>query len=1044
MKKTLALLMVLVAILTLPCRTSAQIYKFQQYTPSDGLCHQFVNSIAQDKYGFIWFATGLGVCRYDGFKFSTPTGDLPSTNVTTTFKDDKGSLWFGYDDGLIIKFDGVEFLTVDTAASKTAVMQIIQDSKGDILVATQIGGITRIGKKEDHFTDAFENIMINTMCFAGNDKLLVGSQDGLYLYDYEESMTLIVRDERLSDISVKHIIPRVDGSGYWIASENDGIFYVTVEEKRISSMQLKIPELDYVQVQSVFEDMQNNLWISTYGEGLFRIHLSENLHIVKTSNYNSHNGLGSDYVKHVFFDSQQNLWVATYGHGVACITNFAFSFFENLNAINANATAVLSVDNSEYWIAGIGAIIKTSTKPVQRTTVFDRSNGLPNDRITTMLAGNNGEIWIGTEKNGLYQLAKNAKNVSLFYREENSLSNNIQGLVLVNDEIWMATLNGVLIINSKTGKKINQKATFDGGLPHNNIRDIFKDSKGRVWVATNSNSLIDIKNDKKLTLHDEAETEFTTIAEDNRGRLWAGTNSKGVYLFDEERDTIYQFTSDDGLKSDYCYAMIFDDLNRIWIGHRLGLTSINTERLTVNTLGTDNGIFGDVNPRSMTLNKSGEMLIGMTDGVIMYDIKADRTQDQIPILNLSGLYINDKPYNPNKSIVLPYGHYKVQFDYVGLQYSNPGSVSYQSLLQGYDMGWSPTSKSTTVFYPRLDDGDYSFWVKACNNDNCTEEKMLFTIKIRNPWFKSWWCILLVVSAIMGMGYIVVAIRERNHRIQQEYLENELRTRTKEVHKQKEEIEVKNRDITDSINYAQRIQFSVLPSTSTLLEHCSGAFIFYRPRDIVSGDFYWFDYFPDTKRLLIVCADSTGHGVPGAFMSLIGTTLIKDIAMRLDVLSPADILYRLDENIQSTLNQNRDSEQANDGMDIIVCEINTETHFTRIASAMRPYIIYHEGVPTTYKCSRASIGGQQIENKTFETKELQLSKGDTIYMFTDGYTDQFGGPSGKKLKMNRLQNILNDIHSRDMDEQQRVIKENFDLWKGLDNQIDDVLMIGVKI
>jgi len=281
-------------------------------------------------------------------------------------------------------------------------------------------------------------------------------------------------------------------------------------------------------------------------------------------------------------------------------------------------------------------------------------------------------------------------------------------------------------------------------------------------------------------------------------------------------------------------------------------------------------------------------------------------------------------------------------------------------------------------------------------------------------------------------------------MQQEYLENELKARTKEVRKQKEEIEVKNKDITDSINYAQRIQFSVLPSTGTLRNHCAGAFILYKPRDIVSGDFYWFDFFPKANQLLIVCADSTGHGVPGAFMSLIGTTLIKDIAMRPDVDNPADILYRLDENIQSTLNQNIDSEHASDGMDIIVCEINTKTHFARISSAMRPYIIYHEGKLMTCRGSRSSIGGKHLDDKIFEMNEIQLSKGDAIYMFSDGYTDQFGGPSGKKFKINRLQNILEDIIDRDMDEQHRVLWENFDLWKGKNLQIDDVLMIGVRI
>jgi serine phosphatase RsbU (regulator of sigma subunit) len=112
--------------------------------------------------------------------------------------------------------------------------------------------------------------------------------------------------------------------------------------------------------------------------------------------------------------------------------------------------------------------------------------------------------------------------------------------------------------------------------------------------------------------------------------------------------------------------------------------------------------------------------------------------------------------------------------------------------------------------------------------------------------------------------------------------------------------------------------------------------------------------------------------------------------------------------------------------------------------MRPYIIYNNGVSETHKSSRASIGGQRLENKEFETKEFQLSKGDTIYMFTDGYADQFGGPSGKKLKMNRMQSILDDINDRSMDEQHRVIKEYFDLWKGPMLQVDDILMIGVRI
>ena len=1026
------------------CRIgNAQMYKFQQY--DKGLSNQFVNAIAQDKHGFIWFATGFGVCRYDGFRFTSPDDDLLTANVTTAFKDDRGNLWFGYDDGMTVKYDGAVFSVADTSISKTAVTQIVQSPKGEIFVATQRGGITRIGRKIDRLTDGFDEIMIYTLCFVGNDRLLLGSQNGLYLYGYDSeqpNVTLIAGNENLSDIPVIAVMPKADGSGYWVATEEDGVFFMTIDGNQFSTLRLDIPEIEYARVQSIDEDTQNNLWISTFGAGLLRVQLSEDMHVLKTTVYNSANGLGSDNVKQAFYDNQQNLWVATYGHGVACLTTPTFSFFEAMEPIGNNATAVFSENDSEYWMAGVGTIIRKTPQRKPSITVLGRADGVPNDKITALHTDDKGNLWIGTETSGLYKLAKDAKTVLPFFRDENSLSNTIQNFVFEDEEIWMATFNGVLIINSRTGKMTNHYTTPD--LPHNKIRDIFKDSKNRIWIATTSNSLVDVKNGDRLTLPDRAETEFSVIAEDDQERIWAGTLGKGVYLFDETRDTTFQFTTGNDLMSDYCYAMTPDGNGHLWIGHRHGLTCINTNRLTVTTFDAKNGISGDVNPLTMLLNKSSELMIGMSDGVLLYDIKINRIQEPLPMLNLAQVQINGRSYNAYHPVILPYQkNNKVQFDFVGLQYSNPNSVSYQCQLQGYIDEWSPLSKATTATFS-VKEGQYNFWVKACNSENCTEGIMLFTFKIRNPWFKTWWSALLAIMVVIGLGYIVITIRERNLRIQQEYLENELKARTKEVRRQKEEIEVKNRDITDSINYAQRIQFSVLPSTSTLLKHCSDAFIFYRPRDIVSGDFYWFNYFPQSHRLLIVCADSTGHGVPGAFMSLIGTTLIKDIAMRPDVYDPADILYRLDENVQSTLNQNMDSEQANDGMDIIVCEINTDTYFAKIASAMRPYIIYHDGVPVTYKSSRSSIGGQRVENKVFETNKIQLSKGDTIYMFTDGYTDQFGGPSGKKLKMNRLQNIIHDIHTRNMDEQLRVVKENFDLWKGSDNQIDDVLVIGVKI
>ncbi len=214
---------------------------------------------------------------------------------------------------------------------------------------------------------------------------------------------------------------------------------------------------------------------------------------------------------------------------------------------------------------------------------------------------------------------------------------------------------------------------------------------------------------------------------------------------------------------------------------------------------------------------------------------------------------------------------------------------------------------------------------------------------------------------------------------------------------------------------------------------------------MSGDFYWFDKVSKDK-FIIVCADSTGHGVPGAFMSMIGTTLIKDICNSQKATSPADILRELDLQLSGTLNQNIEEARSNDGMDIMICEIDTSTNLLRCASAMRPMIIYKNGEQIYVKGSRNSIGGQydSKDQKDFEHEEYQLSKGDLIYMFSDGYPDQFGGSMGKKFKMVRLKNLLKDIHKKPMEEQYEYVKSTFNLWREDFEQVDDVLFMGIKI
>ncbi len=468
---------------------------------------------------------------------------------------------------------------------------------------------------------------------------------------------------------------------------------------------------------------------------------------------------------------------------------------------------------------------------------------------------------------------------------------------------------------------------------------------------------------------------------------------------------------------------------------------------SIRTYGKESGFTADISKSAVTSSASGRLLFGTTDGMIQYDAFQAREDTIPPRLSLKSVVISDVPYDPKEAIRLKYGKYRVRIDFVGINLSNPEQVTYQYMLEGYEDDWSDVANIPYASYGRVEDGDYAFMLKACDgNGNCSTRPVSLEITVKIPVWKAWWFILSAILLVLTTIFVIFKIRERNQKAIQEYLQRQLDERTREVIQQKEEIEIKNRDITDSINYAQRIQASILPPIRKLHDAFSGSFVFYQPRDIVSGDFYWYEKVDD-DRFIVVCADSTGHGVPGAFMSMIGTTLIKDICLRAGIQKPSQVLSTLDREVRDSLNQNQETSGSNDGMDIIVAEIDMKKYKFTVSSAMRPVILYSGEEQVYVKGSRSSIGGQLDEDKLekeFLDQEFQLKKGDIIYMFSDGYPDQFGGPLGRKFKMVRLKNLLRDIHDKPMDEQYNYIKSNFFLWKEDLEQVDDVLFMGIKL
>ncbi|MCH8318738.1 MAG: hypothetical protein IIA88_09640, partial [Bacteroidetes bacterium] len=296
--------------------------------------------------------------------------------------------------------------------------------------------------------------------------------------------------------------------------------------------------------------------------------------------------------------------------------------------------------------------------------------------------------------------------------------------------------------------------------------------------------------------------------------------------------------------------------------------------------------------------------------------------------------INDGEGNPLllNGLELDYQNSAVILSFAAPFYINETSTQYQYIVEGVMKDWSEWSTNASIPFPFLSDGKYTIRVRAKNVLGKVSEEKTFSFRVMPPFWNTWWFYLLCFITITGLVFVFIKIRERNLRRQQKILEEKVQIRTVQLKEKNEEIEKKNKDITASINYAKRIQESILPIKKNILKVLPHSLIFYKPRDIVSGDFYW--WASKNGITLIAAVDCTGHGVPGAFMSMIGNTLLNDIVNVKNIISPAPILNELHTGIKTSLHQDEKDTISPDGMDISLCSIDMKKNEIQFAGAIQ--------------------------------------------------------------------------------------------------------------
>jgi hypothetical protein len=443
-------------------------------------------------------------------------------------------------------------------------------------------------------------------------------------------------------------------------------------------------------------------------------------------------------------------------------------------------------------------------------------------------------------------------------------------------------------------------------------------------------------------------------------------------------------------------------------------------------------------------------------------------------------------------VILPYSHNKIAFYFSAASYEEPKSTLFSYKLENFDKDWSAWQRDSKSDYTNLLEGEYKFRVRSKNIFGVIGEEAEFSFVIQPPFYRTYFAYFLYALATVLILHFLIKFNTRRLRKQNEQLEKIISERTAEVmaqknalagknvelEQQKEEIlvqaenlrelnnevseanlmlEKKNsevetalKDIKAGINYALRIQSAMLPKRETLQKYLSDFFIFFRPRDTVSGDFYWFEHIEEKNISILALADCTGHGVPGAFMSLIGKDTLDKIVLNNAIFSPAKILDALDSGIKISLKQEDSS--VRDGMDIGICVWLHEENKLLFAGAKQNLTTIFDQEIFEWAGNKVSIAAvRRPENFVFTETEIDLSKYPSakFYLFSDGIQDQFGGKEGKKITKKLLKEWLLETQTEEMTLQGKNIEAKIDQWLHFssdvstrqEEQIDDMLLIG---
>ena len=788
------LILLLVLLVVFGSETAGQQYAFRQYSDREGLHHSFVYAINQDRDGYLWIGTPGGLYQFNGLEFEHLAREdgIADDFVTTVYCDRDGQMWLGHQNGSVSVHtkSGFKILSLESVMHG-AISDITEDARGTIWIAAQSQGVFSISKELQVNQVAFpvEEEQITQIQYAGQNSFIIGTYENLYTARYDSLSSFlgaITRIEEYPQSKVVEII--VDSPGnYIIVSQEDGLF----------GLGLHLPSGNHIlstydsnndgalnNLQGALLDSKGRLWLNSIGTGITQFRKDATGGFGRSGQISTGNGLLSGNVKALFEDFEGNLWLGMYGEGLLrFIDNNLQSFTFGLEGRAGKITAVAG--NSSYLLFSSGdRLLQMDLMTDSITHSYPLPLSEQEDQLNTIYLPEDGSIWLGYERNGLYVSGKSDFRFTSFPISRDNLSQSINHITGANGFIWVSTKKGICKIAPATG--LLKWFNTDQGLPHNNVKQLYLDSKKQMLVATLCNEIYYIDQADEVGVMDGSSmapfTSVVSIREDSNENLWIATQGNGIWKIDWHNNQNY--TSSSGLLSDYCYGLILTGNGESIVTHSGGLSQIDPVSNHIKTFSQYEGVNSSAEfyDNEISRDRRDRIWMGTSQGLLRYTPDQQNTRSVPPRIKITAVLVDGDSIDFNSNeIHLKSGRYELAVDYIGISLSNPEMVFYQTQLEGYNRDWSAPTFNRKVIFDRVEHGNYTFRLQAFNeNDISSVLESGFQLKIKKPVYLSIW-FYVIISLVIGFSFFaIIRIRERNHRMVQERLLRNIDEKTKEI------------------------------------------------------------------------------------------------------------------------------------------------------------------------------------------------------------------------------------------------------------------------